>query len=78
MSRDVISDRAWSVVEPLMPLHRISGGRRRHDDRAFLEAVAWKYRTVGLLPAKIWVSHPEVIPVRGLPAAVPFLVTGAT
>ena len=28
-----------------MPPHRISGGRRRHDDRAFLEAVAWKYRT---------------------------------
>jgi transposase len=33
------------VLEPLLPPRRVTGGRRRGDDRVFLEAVAWKYRT---------------------------------
>jgi transposase len=43
--RSVISDEAWSWLEPLLPDRTPRRGGRWRDHREVLEAVAWKYRT---------------------------------
>lgn len=41
-----ISDRQWSVLEPLLPRQDYSkGGRPRADDRKVLEGIIWILRT---------------------------------
>jgi putative transposase len=44
--RDVISDRLWAQMEPLLPSTAPQrGGRWRHSHRELLEAIAWRFRT---------------------------------
>ena len=42
--RFVITDRIWSLVEPLLPGTHCSRGVTAKDNRLFLEAVLWKVR----------------------------------
>jgi transposase len=42
--RDVVSDEAWAVIEPLLPPQR-GNGRPWLDHRMVVEAVAWRFRT---------------------------------
>ena len=45
--RFVISDRSWSIVEPLMPGVVRDSGVTAKDTRLFLEAVLWRVRVGG-------------------------------
>ena len=42
--RDVVSDAAWAVIEPLLPPQR-GNGRPWLDHRMVIEGVAWRFRT---------------------------------
>jgi transposase len=44
-SRFVVSDAAWSLVEPVLPGKRSDPGATGKDNRLFLEAVLWRVRT---------------------------------
>ncbi|WP_353962771.1 transposase [Streptomyces sp. NBC_01264] len=44
VSRDVISDEAWAVLEPLFPAVKATG-RPQIDRRTVVEATAWRFRT---------------------------------
>lgn len=41
----VLSDRAWALVEPWMPVMSANGGRPFADHRRVVEAIIWRYRT---------------------------------
>ncbi len=41
----VLSDEAWSRIEPLLPSSQGLRGGRWRDHRQVIEAIAWKYRT---------------------------------
>ena len=43
--RHDISDRAWKLLEPLLPGRRGAWGRVAKDNRKFINAVAWILRT---------------------------------
>ena len=43
--RDVITDRAWALIEPLLPSLRPQRGGRWTHHRLVLEGVAWRFRT---------------------------------
>ena len=45
--RFVITDRSWSILEPLLPGSARDRGRTAKDNRLFLEAVLWKVRVGG-------------------------------
>ncbi len=45
--RFVISDRSWTIIEPLVPGTAKSCGVTAKDTRLFLEAVLWKVRVGG-------------------------------
>jgi len=45
--RFVITDRSWSIIEPLLPGSVRDRGRTASDNRLFLEAVLWKVRVGG-------------------------------
>ena len=49
MRRDrfVLTDRIWSIVEPLLPGTSRSRGVTAKDNRLFLEAVLWRVRVGG-------------------------------
>ena len=40
----VVSDRAWALIEPLLPSSAGRRGRRWRDHRQVIEAIAWRYR----------------------------------
>ena len=42
--RFVVTDRSWSVIEPLLPGTTRDRGVTAKDNRLFLEAVLWKVR----------------------------------
>ena len=44
MARIVLSDAMWEKLQPLLPKNP-QGGRPGKDDRLFIEAVCWIYRT---------------------------------
>lgn len=44
-NRHVISDEAWAVIEPLLPVSTGKRGGQYRDHRTVVEAIAWKYRT---------------------------------
>ena len=41
----VVSDRAWVLIEPLLPSSAGRRGGRWRDHRQVVEAIAWRYRT---------------------------------
>jgi transposase len=43
VGRGELTDKAWAVIEPLMPANR--GGRRWRDHRQVINAILWKLRT---------------------------------
>lgn len=43
--RHVINDRAWALIEPLLPVSTGKRGGRYRDHRTVVEAIVWKYRT---------------------------------
>ena len=45
--RFVISDRSWSIIEPLVPGTVRDSGVTARDTRLFLEAVLWRVRVGG-------------------------------
>lgn len=45
--RFVITDRSWSVIEPLLPGTTRDRGVTAKDNRVFLEAVLWRVRVGG-------------------------------
>jgi len=45
--RFVITDRSWSLIEPLLPGTTRDRGVTAKDNRLFLEAVLWKVRVGG-------------------------------
>jgi len=45
--RFVITDRSWSILEPLLPGSIRDRVRTAKDNRLFLEAVLWKVRIGG-------------------------------
>jgi len=45
--RFVISDRSWSIIEPLVPGTVRDSGVTAKDTRLFLEAVLWRVRVGG-------------------------------
>ena len=45
--RFVITDRSWSILEPLLAGSARDRGRTAKDNRLFLEAVLWKVRVGG-------------------------------
>ena len=45
--RFVISDRSWSLIEPLLPGTARDRGVTAKDNRLFMEAVLWKVRVGG-------------------------------
>jgi transposase len=40
-----LSDEAWALVEPLMPVASGGGGRPFADHRRLVEGIIWRYRT---------------------------------
>jgi transposase len=44
VGRGELTDRAWAVIEPLLPPQQ-GGGRRWRDHRQVLNAILWKLRT---------------------------------
>lgn len=47
IERFVISDRSWSLIEPLLPGTTRDRGVTAKDNRLFLEAVLWRVRVGG-------------------------------
>jgi transposase len=45
--RFALTDRSWSILEPLLPGSIGDRGRTAKDNRLFLEAVLWKVRVGG-------------------------------
>ena len=45
MNRKPLSDRQWSVIEPLLKTDRSKGGRPPKDSRMVLDAILWIHRT---------------------------------
>jgi transposase len=45
--RFVLTDRIWSIIEPLLPGTSRSRGVTAKDNRLFLEAVLWRVRVGG-------------------------------
>ena len=43
--RHVIDDRAWELIEPLLPVSTGKRGGQYRDHRIVVEAIVWKYRT---------------------------------
>ena len=43
--RDVISDAAWALIEPLLPSMAPQRGGRWREHRQVLEGIAWRFRT---------------------------------
>ena len=43
--RHVLSDRAWEVLEPLLPKRKDSWGGKAKDNRLFLNAIFWILRS---------------------------------
>jgi transposase len=43
--RDLISDRLWAQMEPLLPSTAPQRGGRWRSHRELLEAIAWRFRT---------------------------------
>lgn len=41
----VLSDEAWTLIEPLLPSAAGRRGRRWRDHRQTLEGIAWRFRT---------------------------------
>lgn len=43
VGRGELTDKAWAVIEPLLPVN--GGGRRWRDHRQVINAILWKLRT---------------------------------
>jgi transposase len=55
--RHVINDRAWELIEPLLPVSTGKRGGQYRDHRTVVEAIVWKYRTGAPwrdLPERTW------------------------
>lgn len=43
--RYALTDRQWNIIEPILPGRESSPGRTAKDNRLFVEAVIYRYRT---------------------------------